>query len=86
MLGFIAVFIITYIIGFILGFIDGFTNGGLKYILFGLVILGFLLLVNTFGLGFGTLIFFIIIALLIRALFRYLKGALIGLLSFFIDF
>lgn len=83
MFGFLVVFAITYVIGFILGFIDGFTNGGLKWILLAGVVLFFFWLVSNLGLGFGTLAFFAIVALVIRGIWKYLVGALQGFMSFF---
>lgn len=83
MMGFIMVFIITYIIGFVLGFINEMTNGGLKWlVLFG-VIGVFVWLVMTLGFGLGTLVFVLVTAFVVRGIFRYVRGAIIGLLSFF---
>ena len=75
MFGFLVVFAITYVIGF--------TNGGLKWILLAGVALFFIWLVSNLGLGFGTLVFFVIVALIIRGIWKYLVGALYGFMSFF---
>lgn len=83
MMGFIMVFIITYIIGFIIGFINEMTNGGIKWLMIFGVVAFFIWLVSTFGFGLGTLFFFVIVALVIRGILRFVKGAITGLLSFF---
>ena len=83
MFGIILTFIMSMVVGIVLGFINEITNGGLKWILLIGVVGLFVVLVANLGFSFGTLLFLLIVALVVRSLWRFIFGAISGVLSIF---
>lgn len=79
----IVTFIVCYIIGWVIGFIDGLTGGKLRWVIPASVVALFIYLVAKLGFLLGVVVFFALVALLVRFVWNTIKGAIYGVMSIF---